>query len=181
MRGAGGRVTERRTESSSRSAGASPGATFEEFFGAEHARLLRALFLVTGNEQEAEEIAQEAFLRLWERWDRVGRVDDPTGYLYRTAMNVFRSRNRRAVLAARRAVRLAPAGDAFEAANERDAVARALGTLTPRQRAALVLTELLGYGSEEAGRILGVKAVTARVLASQARSAMRVVLERSDE
>ncbi len=180
MRGAGGRVAERGTESSSRSTDISSGS-FEEFFGAEHARLLRALFLVTGNEHEAEEIAQDAFLRLWERWDRVGRVDDPTGYLYRTAMNAFRSRYRRAVLAARRAVRLAPTGDAFEAADERDAVARALGTLAPRQRAALVLTEMLGYGSEEAGRILGVKAVTARVLASQARSAMRLVLERGDE
>ena len=45
----------------------------------------------------------------------------------------------------------------------------------------LVLTELIGYGSEEAGRLLGVKGVTARVLASQARAALRVELERTDE
>jgi RNA polymerase sigma factor (sigma-70 family) len=109
---------------------------------------------------------QEAFLKVWERWGRVSGLGDPTGYLYRTAMNAFRSRYRRAVLAARRVVGLAPAADSFEAADERDRVARALGTLSPRQRAALVLTEMLSYGSQEAGQILGVKAVTARVLAS---------------
>jgi len=174
-----GRMREAGTGVTERSTGAPP-RSFEDFFRDEHVRLLRALFLVIGSESEAEDLMQEAFLKVWERWDRVGRLDDPTGYLYRTAMNAFRSRYRRAVLAARRAVRLAPSGDAFEAADERDAVARALGTLTPRQRAALVLTEVLGYGSEEAGRILGGKAVTARVLASQARSAMRVALERRD-
>jgi RNA polymerase sigma factor (sigma-70 family) len=160
-------VTERSADTPSRS--------FEAFFRDEHARLLRALFLVTGNGSEAEE------LMVWERWDRVGRLDDPTGYLYRTAMNAFRSRYRRALRAARRAIRPSPPADAFAQAEDRDRVARALRTLPPRQRAALVLTELLGYGSEEAGRVLGVKAVTARVLASQARAALRMELEQDDE
>jgi RNA polymerase sigma factor (sigma-70 family) len=173
MREAGAGVTERSADGMSRS--------FEEFFRDEHARLLRALFLVTGNESEAEELMQEAFLRMWERWDRVSGLDDTTGYLYRTAMNAFRSRYRRAVRATRRLVRLAPRTDPFEAVEERDLVARALATLSPRQRAALVLTELLGYGSEEAGRMLGVKPVTARVLASQARTALRARLEPTDE
>jgi len=175
MREAGGRVTERATVGASRS--------FEDFFRAEHARLLRALFLVAGDEREAEELMQDAFLKVWERWDRVGGLEDPTGYLYRTAMNAFRSRYRRAARAARRMVgmRPAPQVDPLEAADQRDVVARALATLSPRQRAALVLTEVLGYGSEDAGRVLGVKAVTARVLASQARAALRLVLERSDE
>jgi RNA polymerase sigma factor (sigma-70 family) len=174
MREAGTGVTERSADTPSRS--------FEAFFRDEHARLLRALFLVTGNGSEAEELMQEAFLKVWERWDRVGRLDDPTGYLYPTAMNAFRSRYRRSVLAARRIVGLGrPGRDAFDAVDERDLVARALATLTPRQRAALVLTELLGYRSEEAGHILGIKGVTARVLASQARAAIRVQLERIDE
>src|SRR4030067_1072244 len=60
---------------------------FEDFFRDEHARLLRALYLVTGNRQEAEEIMQDAFLAVWERWDRGGAVGEPTGYLYRTAMD----------------------------------------------------------------------------------------------
>ena len=153
---------------------------FEDLFRDEHARLLRALYLVTGNRQEAEEIMQDAFLAVWERWDRVGAMEEPTGYLYRTAMNRHRSALRRAARAARRVVGAAEGGDAFAQADERDAVARALGALPRRQRAAVVLTELLGYGSEEAGEILGVKAVTVRALASQGRAAMRTRLETDD-
>ena len=158
-----------------------PPASFEDFFEVEHARLLRALFLVTGNVQEAEELMQDAFLAVWERWDRVAAMDEPVGYLYRTAMNRFRSRLRRAARAARKVVGAAEGGDAFAAADEREVLARALATLPERQRAALVLTELLGYGSEEAGRILGVKDVTVRSLASQARAALRKDLGGRDE
>jgi RNA polymerase sigma factor (sigma-70 family) len=154
---------------------------FEAFFRAHHVRLLRALFLLTGNEQEAEELMQDSFVAVWERWDRVSGLDDPPGYLYRTAMNRFRSGLRRAARAARRALRPMAHADAFAAVDERDAVARAMATLSPRQRAALVLTEFLGYGSEEAGTILGVKPVTARVLSSQARAALRRAMEADHE
>ena len=47
-------------------------------------------------------------------------------------------------------------GDLFAEAGERDADARALATLTHRRRQAAVLTELLGYGSEEAAEARGV-------------------------
>src|SRR5919197_874733 len=108
------------------------------------------------------------------------RMNDPTGYLYRTAMNRFRSGWRRAARAARRSFRQADARDAFADVDERDAVGRALRQTTPRQRAALVLTEYLRFSSEEAGRILGVKDVTVRALASQGRAAMKAHLEASD-
>ena len=67
-----------------------PAATFEIFFAATNPRLFTALWLVTGDRYEAEEIAQDAFLQVLERWDRVGRFDNPESYLFRTAMNVFR-------------------------------------------------------------------------------------------
>ena len=78
--------------------------TFEAFYQAEARTLFRRLWLVTGNRAEAEELMQDAFLSVWERWDRVGGMDDPLGYLYRTAMNLFRKRYRRAMLAVRRTV-----------------------------------------------------------------------------
>jgi RNA polymerase sigma-70 factor, ECF subfamily len=154
---------------------------FDAFFEAQRDGLFGALVLITGDRYEAEEVAQDAFLAIWERWDRVGAMDNPTGYLYRTAMNVFRRRRRRAALALRRAVGLVHAEDAFAAADARQVVARALAGLTRRQRAALVLTELLGFTSEEAGRALRVKPVTVRVLASQGRAAMKQNMERGDE
>jgi RNA polymerase sigma factor (sigma-70 family) len=155
--------------------------TFEGFFERNHTRLLRGLYLVTGNAQEAEEIMQDAFLAVWERWDRIREMDDPTGYLFRTAMNRSRSRVRRASRAARRTVGRVDRRDAFADVEDRDTVGRALAAVSPRQRAALVLTEYLGYPSEEAGKILGIKAVTVRALASQGRAAMKTELESDDE
>ena len=146
---------------------------FEDFFGSEHARLFGALCLVTGDRHEAEEIMQDAFLRLWERWDRVGGLDDPSAYLFRTAMNVFRNRYRRASLGVRRTFSLAPSEDAFATVEDRDVVVRALRGLAPDQRAAVVLTGYVGLTSEEAGEMLGMRPGTVRTLATRARAAIR--------
>ena len=147
--------------------------SFETFFRTEARTLFRRLCTVTGNSAEAEEIMQDAFLALWERWDRVGALQDPTGYLYRTAMNVFRKRRRRAALALRRAFSLAPDITPFSEIDEQQDVVAALAELAPRQRAALVLTDVMDYSSEEAGRALGVTAGTVRGLASRAREHLR--------
>ncbi len=150
--------------------------SFEEFFQAEHVRLFRALCLVTGSRDDAEEVSQNAFLKLLERWDRVSSLDDPTGFLYRTAMNEVRSRYRSTTRAMKRAVTFTRTDDAFEAVEDRDVVIQALRSLIPQQRAAVVLTALLGYTSEEAGQMLGMKPATVRTLSSRARSAMRQTL-----
>ena len=119
-------------------------ASFEGFFADHHPDLFSAVWLITRNGHETEEIVQEAFLRLWERWERVSGLDDPEGYLYRTAMNVFRSRKRRAALALRRTVHAMPPDDGVAAVERRDALVRALALLTPRERAAVVLTNVMG-------------------------------------
>jgi RNA polymerase sigma-70 factor, ECF subfamily len=143
---------------------------FETFFLERHVELFRALWLVTRNRQEAEEVMQDAFLRVWERWDRVATMSRPVGYLYRTAMNVFRSRARRAAVAIRRAVRLLPPDDELAAVEEREDVVRAMAPLTERQRASVVLVDMLGFTSEEAGELLGIRASTVRVLVGRGRA-----------
>src|SRR5262245_41651740 len=50
---------------------------FEDLFEAERERLFRALLLITHDSAEAEDLMQEAFVSVWERWDRVGRLEDP--------------------------------------------------------------------------------------------------------
>jgi len=153
------------------------GAIFEEFFDLEHERLLRALYLVVGERQEAEDLAQDAFVKVLERWETVRWMDSPTGYLYRTAMNTFRTRYRRAVMAVRRIALLAPRQqNPYEDVEMTADVREALSALTPRQRAAIVLTELLGYGGEEAASIMGIEPSTVRALTTQARARMRSVI-----
>jgi len=154
-----------------------PATSFEAFFEAETETLFRRLCLVTGDRAEAEEIAQDAFLKVWERWDRVAEVDDKVGYLYRVAMNVFRNRYRRSKLALRKTRDPEFGSDEFGAAEVRSGVSRGLAKLTSRQRAAIVLVDLLGYGSEEAGRMLGIRAGTVRTLVIRARKTLREELE----
>src|ERR687896_458571 len=153
---------------------------FEDFFELHYVRLFRALWLIARDSSEAEDVMQEAFLRLWERWDRVSAMEDPAGYLYRTAMNLFRSRRRRALVAVRRAVTEPFARDELAAVEGRDVVRRALASLTPRQRAVVVLLHVLGLTSSEAATALGIRPSTVRVLAGRARTTMKRELEEAD-
>jgi RNA polymerase sigma factor (sigma-70 family) len=152
---------------------------FEALFERENERLFQALCLVTRNRFEAEELAQDAFLSVYERWDRVAEMDDPTGYLYRTAMNAFRSWHRRSTLAAKRAIGLTRADDAISGIEEQDVVVRALASLTPRQRAAVVLIDFMGYSSEEAGRMLGIRASTVRTHTERAHRDLKARMDRA--
>jgi RNA polymerase sigma-70 factor (ECF subfamily) len=150
--------------------------SFEDLFVSEHRRLFGALWVITGDPNEAEDVGQEAFVRVLERWDRVGAMADPVGYLYRVAMNVVRSRHRRARVAARRAL-VASQSDDIGQVDDRDVVSRLLGSLNPRQRAALILTEGLGYSSQETGRMMGIPASSVRVLTTRARATLRERME----
>ena len=152
--------------------------TFEGLFAEEHERLFRALYLIVGNGSEAEELMQDAFLHVFERWDR---IDDPAAYLYRSALNATRRRFRRLTLAAKRTLTPGQPEDPFAAADLRDEMVRALRALPERQRAALVLVDLLGYRSEDAAEVLGVAAATVRSLASHGRAAMKLSLEANDD
>jgi RNA polymerase sigma factor (sigma-70 family) len=155
------------------SSAAASEVSFEDFFESEHRTLFRRMCLITNSPSEAEELMQDAFMNLWERWDRVGGMQDRTGYLYRTAMNLFRKRYRHALVVARRSFRAEPQADVVALVEARSAVSEALASLSPRQRAALVLTDLIGFSSEEAAEMLGVRPGTIRSLASQAGSAIR--------
>jgi RNA polymerase sigma-70 factor (ECF subfamily) len=154
---------------------------FEAFFEQHHERLFRALWLLTRNRQEAEEVMQDAFLRLWERWDKVIGGPDPVAYLYRTALNVWRSRLRRAAVAARKVIHHIEADHQIGEVEERDAVVRALAPLPPRQRAAIVLMDVLDLSSEQAADVLEIRPVTVRVLAAKARATLAQRMEERHE
>jgi len=146
--------------------------SFEEFFRLERDHLCNLLTLVTGDRSDAEEIAQDAFLAVWEHWDRVQLMDNPAGYLHRTAMNAFRKRYRRAKLFGRIAASLPPKATSAPA-DSTVVMSEALRALTPRQRAALVLTELLGFSADDAARALGVKPSTIGVLKHRGRMVLK--------
>ena len=152
--------------------------TFEDLFADQHERLYRALYLIVGNTHEAEELMQDAFVKVLERWDR---IDNPAGYLYRSALNSTRSRFRRLQRIAKRTLSPGAPEDPFAAADLRDQIVRSLRELPERQRTALVLMDLLDLRSEDAARLLRVTPATVRSLASHARAALKPSMEDHDD
>jgi RNA polymerase sigma-70 factor, ECF subfamily len=113
---------------------ADDGTTFEEFYRAEYPRLVRALLLLAGSPGVAEDLAQDAFTRLYERWGHVRTMDSTAGYLYKTALNLHRSRLRRLLLQARRGWPQSSRRDPIDVADDRLEVLRAVSTLPDPQR-----------------------------------------------
>ena len=147
--------------------------SFDELFLDQHDRLYRALYFITGSRQDAEELMQDAFLKIWERWDSIATIDDPVAWLFRVSLNGFRMRARRARMAATKLAPVVNARDPFEDIDVREDVRQMLLSLPERQRAALVLTEIFDYSSEQAAQILQIRPTTVRVLASQGRATLR--------
>ena len=153
---------------------------FEEFFQAEQVRLARALYLLTGSAAEADELTQEAMVRVYERWDRVREMASPQGYLFRTALNLHRSRLRRLASRARQLLDVTPSPDPAEVVESRDRIARALAGLPIGQRGAVVLVEWLGMDPQEAATALGIKPGSVRARLSRAKAALRRLQEDED-
>jgi RNA polymerase sigma factor (sigma-70 family) len=153
---------------------------FDDFFAERYGRLARACLLLTGSAAEGEDLAQEAMARVLERWDRVSAMEDPEGYLYRTALNLHRNAVRRLAMAARRQVFRESVDDPDDADRRVD-LRRAIRSLPRGQREALVLVEWLGYTAEEAGRILGIDPASVRGRLYRARQSLRARYGGSDD
>jgi RNA polymerase sigma factor (sigma-70 family) len=148
---------------------------FGVFFEREHLRLGRAIYLLVGDRAEAEELVQEALARAYERWDRVSRMAEPAGYVYRIAANLHRrrARARRVVDRIGEQLRVQAPSDPSQIADARVDLFAALDALPVNQRAALILVELFGYDTETVALILGIKPVSVRVRVHRARLLLR--------
>src|SRR5439155_21963822 len=124
---------------------------FEEFFQAEYSDLVRSLYLLTANMGEAEELAQEAMARAYERWDRVKVMGSAAGYVYRTAVNLNRKRVRHLAVRARRILALASRGREGSEVETHMDFAAALASLPAGQREAFMLVEWLVRRRRRAG------------------------------
>jgi RNA polymerase sigma-70 factor, ECF subfamily len=149
---------------------------FEEFFEAEYRGLVRALYLLTADQGEAEELAQETMARVYERWDRVRTMESPGGYVYRVAMNLNRQRLRHLAVRARRLLVMGVHSDSGDPSETRREVTEALASLSRGQRQAFMLVEWLGLSAEEAGQVLRIAPSSVRSRVHRARSVLRARL-----
>lgn len=154
---------------------------FAEFFRREYARTARACLLLTGSRAEAEDLVQEAFVRVYARWDHVSGMDSPEGYLFRSALNLNRKRLRWLAVRARHLTRVDASRDELDVAEDRLDALRAVATLPRAQREALVLVEWLDLDSDEAARVLGIAPSSLRGRLHRARKGLKERYGGSDD
>jgi RNA polymerase sigma-70 factor (ECF subfamily) len=140
----------------------------------DHERVVRALTLICGDRQRAEDAVQDAVLDLW---GRRRDVDDLSGWITVAALNRVRSGFRRAAAERRALDRLAsrtrpawpeahdPSGDAR--------LAEALGRLSPVQREVVALHYLLDLSVADVAARLGVVEGTVKTQLHRARACLR--------
>ena len=145
-------------------------------------RMIAVARRMMGNQADAEEVAQEVFLRVWthaERWEP-GRAQFTT-WLHRVATNLCLDRLRRHTMDDIDSIP-EPASDApgpdviFEQQELANRVEIALQALPARQRAAVTLTHFQGLTNIEAAETLEISVEAVESLLGRARTALRVSL-----
>ena len=146
----------------------------EQFVSGQQAALSRAAFLLTGDPVAAQDLVQEALVRVLVQWRKVERADVPEAYVRRILLHVFLSGRRRSWHREQPHAELPEiAGESagYAAVDDLDALRRALLALPPRQRAAVVLRHYEDRSEAQTAELLGcsvgnVKALTSRGLAT---------------
>jgi RNA polymerase sigma factor (sigma-70 family) len=147
---------------------------FGVWYEANHPRVLAALTVAARSTDIAEDVTAEAFVRAYERWDRVRAMESPGGWLYRVALNVLRRRARRLALERDLLRRTAPPAAAPEALAPE--VWQAVGALSERQRTAIALRYVLDLPEAEVAQLMGVARGTASATLATARRRLEGLL-----
>jgi len=150
---------------------------FDALFRREYPAIVRTAYGVLCDRQGAEDVAQEAFARLYARWPKIRSYERPGAWVRRVAIRV-------AVRQKGRQPRQAPNRDELVASPDAAGldidILRALSTLSPMQRAAVVLHYLHDLPVAEVAAELGCREATARVHLHRARPRLATLL-REDE
>ena len=150
---------------------ANEASEFERIMAAHERLVLGTAYRLLGRMEDAQDAAQEVFLRLFKNLGRVG--DDPKPWLYRVTVNLCNDYYRRRTHVAEPDERRAdPAPDLLSllTMDERKRLLmEGLQTLARRERAAVVLRDVEGLSTRQVAEILGVEEVTVRSQVSVAR------------
>lgn len=151
-------------------AAAGDAAAFEELVGLHERPVLRTALRILGRLEDAQDAAQEVFLRLHKHLPRLDKARDLSPWLYRVTVNVCNDFYRKKPRG-----RMVPMEDAERepvlqtGADERLILAEAIKALPARERAAIVLRDIEGLSTREVAEAMGTSEVTVRSHVCRAR------------
>jgi RNA polymerase sigma-70 factor (sigma-E family) len=151
----------------------------ESLFHAHYPRVVYTAFSLVGDWDLAEQLAQEAYLRLWRRWRWISDPQAAPMYLQRTVVNLSRETIRRKVIE-RRALRTRGAERTIATGPDLAGLVelrRAIAALPVRKRECVVLRFLLGLSEAETAELLGISVGTVK---SQTHKGLRLLREHLD-
>jgi RNA polymerase sigma-70 factor (sigma-E family) len=135
-------------------------AAVRALYEAQHAQLVRFATFIMGDAHAAEDVAQEAFMRVYDAWDRLEDQGRAVAYLRATIVNLSRGRHRRRLVAERKQpphlVAVQSAEDDAMGHVGHGAVLAAVSALPSRQRACVVMRHWLRMTEGEIAATLDV-------------------------
>lgn len=150
---------------------------FDDSYQSSYRSVLRAVVLLLPSVEDAHDVTQEAYARALARWDVVGELESPEGWVRKVAVNAAidvtrRNRSRRGayrLLHGRESTTPAADGSAVD-------VQRAIATLKPAQRQAIVLHYLLDMSVEQIAKETGRPVGTVKTNLARGRNALAALL-----
>jgi RNA polymerase sigma-70 factor (sigma-E family) len=157
----------------------------EDLYWGNAAGALRLAYLLTGDRELAEDLAQDAFVRVFGRFQHLREPAAFETYLRRTILNLSKDHFRklrieRAYLARERSQASPERGHAGEV-ERRDELLRALHRLPHRQRAAVVLRYCEDLPAQEAAAVLGISVGAVKSLVNRALKTLRSEMGDNDD
>jgi RNA polymerase sigma-70 factor (sigma-E family) len=149
---------------------------FRELVAASTPALLRAAWLLTGDESLARDLVQAAWERTWIRWETVAGADEPLAYVRTVLTSIFLTWRRRrwwGEIPTSARWLTSPAADQTEDVLVRRSVLAALAALSARQRAVVVLRYFLDLTETQTAAELGCSVGSVKSHASRALQQLR--------
>ena len=159
-------------------------AAFESVMRQHERLVLITALRLLGNMEDAKDVSQEVFLRLYRNLEKVEAANNYQAWLYRVTVNLCHDvgRKRRPSVAVEDVPELvsgaADPQQSLTGAERQRVLEMSLGALSAKEREALVLRDLEGLTTEEVARVLGSSEATVRSQISKARVKMRDFVER---
>ncbi|MFD3545811.1 SigE family RNA polymerase sigma factor [Streptomyces sp. NPDC058655] len=155
-------------------------AEFHDFFERHYSELARFAHLMTGETDAADDLAADALLALWQRWDRLRAADHPLAYARGVVANMARERIRSAVRERRRIAlfwsRNPEKMDGPDVAAVLD-VRAALARLPFRKRACVVLRHAFDLSEKDTALALGISVGTVKSQTSKGMAELERMLD----